>query len=153
MATTKATTQKTTAGAKSGLPGLDLKLNLAEVGKEARKPLYAYVGASDFAVQKLRKLPELYSGARTNYATAVKELPSSLRSTLNDLSGRATELYSDFAQRGEKLVTTIRRQPTAEKAAAEAKTAVRQTRTAASHATRSARAAGKAAEGAANKVG
>jgi hypothetical protein len=161
MATTRATTRKTTntASAKAGAQGrvgvasVDAKVNLAEVRKEARKPLYAYVGAGDFAVQKIRKLPELYTDVRTNYATAVKDLPGSLRSTLHDLSGRATELYSDFAQRGERVVTTIRRQPATQKAVDEAKTAVRQTRTAAAHATRSARAAGKAAEDAAHKAG
>ena len=161
MATTKATSHKTTntASAKAtakGRPGLanvDLKVNLAEVRKEARKPLYAYVGAGDYAVQQLRKLPEVYSDARTNYRTAVKDLPGSLRSSLHDLSGRATELYSDFAQRGERLVTTIRRQPATQKAVSEAKTAVRQTRTAAGHATRSARATRQASQDAAHKAG
>ena len=186
MATTKATTSKTTntvsakadVKGRSGLAGVDIKLNLAEVRKEARKPLFAYVGAGDYAVEQIKRLPEVYNEARTNYLTAVtnantavtsavkdyrnavqtlpttvKELPTSLKTSLTELSGKANEFYGDFVQRGEKLVSSIRRQQTTKEAVAEAKTAARQTRTAATHARRSATAGKAAADTAASKVG
>jgi hypothetical protein len=186
MATAKTSTSKTanTAGVKAGLKGrtglaaVDLKLNLAEVRKEARKPLFAYVGAGDYAVEQIKRLPEVYSEARANYRSAVtnantavttavkdyrsavqtlpatvKELPTSLKSSLTELSGKANEFYGDFVQRGEKLVTSIRRQPATQEAVSEAKTAARQTRTATTHARRSAGAGKAAAKSAAAKTG
>jgi hypothetical protein len=179
MATAKTSTRKTANTAKAsanvkgrtGIAGVDLKLNLAEVRKEARKPLFASVGAGDFAVERIKRLPEVYTGARANYRTAVttavkdyrsavqtlpatvKELPTSLKSSLTELSGKANEFYGDFVQRGEKLVTSIRRQPSTQEAVSEAKTAARQTRTAATHARRSAGAGKTAAGSAASKTG
>lgn len=157
MATIKATTNKAadTASAsaeakgRSGVAGMTFKVNLAEVRKEARKPMYAYIGASDYAVERLRKLPESVSHARTNYRTAFKvDIPGSVK----DLPSRSRERYDEFAERGERLVLKIRRQPAAKKAVSEAKSAVSQTRSAATHASRSLRSAEKAAEGAAHKI-
>jgi hypothetical protein len=186
MATAKTSTRKTANTAKAsadvkgraGIAGVDLKLNLAEVRKEARKPLFASVGAGDYAVEQIKRLPEVYTEARANYRTAVtnantavstavkdyrsavqtlpatvKELPTSLKSSLTELSGKANDFYGDFVQRGEKLVTSIRRQPSTKEAVSEAKTAARQTRTAATHARRSAGAGKTAAGSAASKTG
>jgi hypothetical protein len=183
MATAKTSTSKTTntaaasAGIKgrTGLAGVDIKLNLAEVRKEARKPLFASVGAGDYAVQQIKRLPEVYTEAIANYRTTantavttvvkdyrsavstlpatVKELPTSLKTSLTELSGKANEFYGDFVQRGEKLVTSIRRQPATQEAVSEAKTAARQTRTATTHARRSAGAGKAAAKSAAAKTG
>ncbi|WP_250281957.1 MULTISPECIES: hypothetical protein [unclassified Frankia] len=108
----------------------DVKIPLSEV----RKPLYAYVGAADAAVEKIRSIPTVYVGeikklsSRVNdlstqaqrlpgnVQTAVTSLPSSVSAQLSDLQGRASTLYSNFADRGEKRVTRIRQSPTTEDA-------------------------------------
>jgi hypothetical protein len=183
MATAKTNASKTTNTAKasagikgrSGLAGVDIKLNLAEVRKEARKPLFAAAGAGDYAVEQMKRLPEVYTEAIANYRTSantavtsavkdyrsavstlpstVKDLPASLKTSFTELSGKANQFYGDFVQRGEKLVTSIRRQPATKEAVSQAKTAARQTRTATTHARRSAGAGKTAARSAAAKTG
>ena len=128
---------------RSGLAGVDIKLNLAEVRKEARKPLYAYVGAGDYAVEQMqatarglqrgpRELPTArHLGQHRGHlgrqglphrgedpAHDRQGAPDLAQASLTELSGKANELYGDFVQRGERLVTTIRRQPATKKAVA-----------------------------------
>ena len=92
MATAKTTTSKTTntasakAGVKgrSGIAGVDIKLNLAEVRKEARKPLFASVGAGDYAVEQIKRLPVVYTEAIANYRTAVTSANSAVTTAVKD---------------------------------------------------------------------
>lgn len=102
-----------------------------------RKPLYAVIGANRLAYEKLRELPtelvrlqgkvqetlqELPThlsqlpgphdvrGEVREVSTQVRELPAQARRYAEELSGRAGDLYTEFAARGEQLVTRIRRQ-------------------------------------------
>lgn len=135
--------------------------------KEVRKPLYASVGAGDFAVAKLRELPGRYTGGVKRFQgkfegfqaqvkeipEQVKELPAHVKAQLSELSEKAGHLYEEFAERGESLVTSIRRSPSTEAAIAQGKTAVRQAKAARTSAQRAAESAEKAVEDAASKIG
>ena len=161
MATTRTTARTTddTAEAKA-----EVKVPLNEV----RKPLYASLGAADLAVEKLRALPGAYgtevrkisdrvvgiptqaSRVPTTVQTAVKSLPATVGSQLAELSGRATELYNSFADRGEKRVSGVRKSPATKRATAQTKTAVSQTKAARTSTRKAASAVGKAATDAAS---
>jgi hypothetical protein len=117
---------------------VDATVDLSEI----RKPFFAYVGAADFAVQKLRSLPSLYVEGVRKGQTQVKELPTQVR-----------ERYDDFARRGHELITSVRQDPATQRAVAEAKAAAGQVEEAGEHAANSVRAAGKAAEDTAEKIG
>lgn len=164
MATAKASTTKTndTVEVKG-----DAKLPLNEV----RKPLYAYVGAADLAVEKLRELPSRYTaelkkrrGDAESIQTQVKDLPTTLqkqvkdlpqtvKSQLTEISEKVNEVYEDLAGRGERLVTSVRKDPATQSAVEHGKTAVRQAKGARTSARKAAGDVSKAAEDTANKVG
>jgi hypothetical protein len=89
------------------------------------KPFYAVAGAGDYAVEKLRELPEqllklqsrrvelakdLPEKARTYADKAegfAKEFPEKARTYADQLTNRATEVYEDFASRGRKVVSKV----------------------------------------------
>lgn len=174
MATIKADTKKT---ADTVQVHADAKVSL----KEVRKPLYASVGAGDFAVEKLRELPTRYTGGVKRFQAQVKELPAqvkelpvqvkelpaqvkelpahvkelpaAVKAQLSELSEKATHLYEEFAERGENVVTSIRKSPSTEAAIEEGKTAVRQVKAVRTSTRRAAEAAEKAVENAASKIG
>jgi hypothetical protein len=145
------------------LPTLDLD--------EARKPLFAVVGVADYAIEQVRtvsaELPTRYAAeaqkAQEKLAevpTVVKTLPEQVQTFRNELETRvakateqANDFYAQLAVRGERLVTSIRRQPATEAAIAEGKEAVRKAEAAANAAKKSAKAGEKAVEDAATKVG
>jgi|GEM_PF-3012945 len=130
---------------------------------EVRKPLYAYVGAADLAVEKLRALPAsagtevrrlsdrvgglTVEAAKvpTQVSTTVRALPETVGAQLSGLQGRAAQLYNAWVDRGERRVTEIRRSPTTEEAVTRTKTAVSRTKAAGTSARRAADAVGKAA--------
>jgi hypothetical protein len=129
---------------------------------EVRKPLYASVGVADVAVEKLRSLPssagvevrrltdrvgELSVEAvkvPTQVGSAMRGFPDAVGSQLSDLQGRATHLYNTWANRGEKRVSGIRRNPATEEAMMRTRTAVSQTRAARTSTRKAADAVGKA---------
>ncbi|OAA26398.1 hypothetical protein UG55_101662 [Frankia sp. EI5c] len=129
---------------------------------DARKPLYASVGAADLAVEKLLTLPAAYGtevrrlsdrvsqipaqAARVpvQVSSAVLALPITVGAQISGLQGRATELYNTFASRGEKRVAGIRRSPATEEAVKRTRTAASQTRAARTSTRRAAGAAGRA---------
>ncbi|MEU4227532.1 hypothetical protein AB0F17_24845 [Nonomuraea sp. NPDC026600] len=87
------------------------------------KPFYAVAGVGDYAVEKLRELPEqllklqsrraeiakdLPEKARTYADKAegfAKEFPEKARTYADQLTVLATEVYEDFATRGRKAVS------------------------------------------------
>ncbi|MEV7966579.1 hypothetical protein AB0O34_11430 [Sphaerisporangium sp. NPDC088356] len=105
----------------------------AEVKKLAEsKPFYAVAGAGDFAVEKLRELPEqiqrlqsrrVESGATARdlptiarkYASTVqvkaeavaKDLPEKAKEYADTITSRAAMLYDEFANRGRKVVSKV----------------------------------------------
>lgn len=121
---------------------------------EATKPLLAYVGVSDLAVERLRSLP-------ARYAATTKELRGSLTAQVRELPAAAKELlalptlvqqqvvvgkdkaldrYTELAVRGEKLVSSIRRQGATVQAEQAVKNTVAQARGTTTTATKAARA-------------
>jgi hypothetical protein len=129
---------------------------------EARKPLYASVGAADAAVEKILNFPAIYADEvkkfssrvndistqaqklPTSVQTAVRSLPATVGSQLSDLQGRASLLYNTFADRGEKRVSSIRRSPLTEEAVSHTRTAVSQARSARTSTRRAAETVSKA---------
>jgi hypothetical protein len=158
MATAKTQTRKTgnTVEAKG-----DVKLTLPD----ARRGLYAYVGAADYAVEKIRSLPALQDQLIEQVKgiqSQVRELPQTLRTSLTelqgkvnetyvDVSGKVTGTYSELANRGEKVVTSIRKDPATTAAVDQAKTAKSQVKAARTSVRKAATEAGDAAESAADK--
>jgi len=163
MATAKADARKTTndtvvvdadaATTKGRLIDADVEVNLSAV----RRPLYAYVGAADFAVEKLRDLPavgaqrvqEVQASVKQAQAQATEQAKArraAVRQQLNELPDKARALYTDFVVRGQKLVTNLRNNPEASNAVNEAKAAVGEVKDAATHAKRAAKNGEKAAE-------
>jgi len=134
---------------------------------EVRKPLFAYVGVADLALEQAKELPGLYAAEAKKVQARLSEVPNvvkTLPAQVKDLRGevetrvakaqeQATELYGKLAVRGERLVTQIRRQPATEAAIAEGKEAVRKAEAAATAARKSAKAGEKAVEDAAGKLG
>jgi hypothetical protein len=131
---------------------------------EARKPLYAVVGAGDLAVENLRELPgDVVSKATTLIpmtTSIVTELPGKVlglrgevESRATALTGKAFEAYGDLVERGQKLVGTIRRSPVTQQAEAQVKVAKSQAKAATTSATKAAKTTAKATSKAAGKVG
>ncbi len=134
---------------------------------EATKPLFAVVGVADLALEQVKDVPGLYAaearrvtGRLAEVPAAVRTLPASVKGLRDDVeatveraTGRAGDLYGKLALRGERLVTSIRRQPATEAAIAEGKEAVKKAEAAAVAARLSATAGGKAVRGAASRLG
>ena len=116
---------------------------------EAAKPLYAYVGALDLVLEQAQSVP---AQVRTLPAQ-VKNLRSGVETRVEQVTDKATEVYTQLTVRGERLITAIRRQPAVEVAVVEGKEAVRKAEQSATAARTSAQAATKAATGASGKLG
>ena len=138
---------------------------------EARKPLLAAVGVVDLAIEQVRQasteLPVEYAAAAKKAQERFAEVPEAVKAfpakaeelrgevetRVAKLTEQATDLYAQLAVRGERLVTSIRRQPSTEASIAEGKEAVRKAEAAAVAAKKSAKAGEKAVEDAAAKIG
>jgi ferritin-like metal-binding protein YciE len=130
----------------------------------AKKPLFAYVGVADLAIERAKEIPAELTVATTNVTKKaqallaevpgqVTALPVTVRSNVEKATEKATDVYSKLTVRGERLVKQIRRQPATEAAIAEGKEAVRKAEAAATAARKSVKAGEKAVEGAAAKIG
>jgi hypothetical protein len=154
--------QDTAQATPSDAPGATPNQRRAPINEMA-KPLLASVGAADLAVEKLLTLP-VTAGSEvrrlsdrvgvltveavkvpTQVSTTVRALPEAVGAQLSGLQGRAAQLYNAWADRGEKRVTEIRRNPATEDAVTRTKSAVSRTRAARTSARRAADAVGKAA--------
>ncbi|GAA4560619.1 hypothetical protein [Planotetraspora kaengkrachanensis] len=96
------------------------------------KPFYALTGAGDYAVEKLRELPEQLQRFQSRqgdlretakdlpvrareYATTVqdraeavaKDFPEKAKAYADTAAARVTELYEEFALRGRKIVSKV----------------------------------------------
>ena len=137
----------------------------AAAAKEtAKKPLFAYVGVADLALERAKEIPAELTVATSNVTkkaqalladvpAQVTALPVTVRTNVEKASEKATDLYAKLTVRGERLVTQIRRQPATEAAIAEGKEAVRKAEAAATAAKKSVKAGEKAVEDAAQKIG
>ena len=116
---------------------------------EAAKPLYAYVGALDLALEQAKEVPAQVRAIPAQ----VKGLRGDVETRVEQVTEKATEVYSQLTVRGERLVTAIRRQPATEVAVVEGKQAVKKAEQATTAARTSAKAGTKAARDAAEKLG
>jgi hypothetical protein len=116
---------------------------------EAAKPLYAYVGVLDLALEQAQSVP---AQVRTIPAQ-VRGLRSDVAARVDEVTEKATDFYTQLTVRGERLVTAIRRQPATEAAVVEGKEAVKKAEASATAARKSAKAGEKAVTGAAKKIG
>lgn len=87
------------------------------------KPFYAVAGVGDYAVEKLRELPEQLQRLQSRRGELGKDLPEKAREYADKAEGfarefpekareyadllghKATEAYEDFATRGRKVVS------------------------------------------------
>ena len=130
----------------------------------AKKPLFAYVGVADLAIERAKEIPAQLTVATTEVTkkaqallaevpAQVTALPVTVRTNVDKATEKATEVYTKLTVRGERLVKAIRRQPATEAAIAEGKEAVRKAEAAATAAKKSVKAGEKAVEDAAAKIG
>jgi hypothetical protein len=146
-----------TTGAKSTRSKADVG---ATVGAETtvdldrvRKPFYAYVGVAELAARLLRALPDAYTTGVTDSVDAVKTLPIVVRGQLAGIPAKARDAYTDLADRGQKLVTSVLNSASTKAAVEQVKTARSQVKGAATSVRKAAGATEKAAESAADKIG
>jgi hypothetical protein len=146
MATAKTQARKTgnTVQAKG-----DVRVTLPD----ARRGLYAYVGVADFAVEKIRSLPSQVRELPQTLRTSLTDLQGKVGETYTDVSGKVTETCSDFASRGEKLVTSIRKDPATKSAVDQVKTAESQVKAARTSVRKAATKTEAAAEKSTDKIG
>jgi hypothetical protein len=152
VATAKSTTTRTrtpTTGTKPRTKAAAAKTTTPDVVDVNRvsKPLYAYVGIADLAVEKLRTLPEAYaqsvSSTQAQVRGSVKTLPIVVRGQLTALPNKAKDTYADLVERGHQLISTLQNNPGAKAALKQAKTARAQAKGATTSAFRSVKSAEK----------
>ncbi|HZD02515.1 MAG TPA: hypothetical protein VFA46_20690 [Actinomycetes bacterium] len=102
--------------------------------KDAKQALYAVAGVADLAVSTIRHLPEEAERLRTRFP------------------GEAVRAYGNLVQRGEALITTIRKSRSTQQATRATRIAVSTTRAARTRAGASAKSARSAARGASTTV-
>jgi hypothetical protein len=83
------------------------------------KPFYAFAGATDYAVEMMRKLPKQLRMRRGEVRETARELPSRARKTVAEnlpepareytdtVTTRLNELYDELAVRGRKIVAKV----------------------------------------------
>ncbi|MDX6197022.1 MAG: heparin binding hemagglutinin HbhA [Actinomycetota bacterium] len=130
----------------------------------AKKPLFAYVGVADLAIERAKEIPAQLTVATTDVTKKAQALladvpaqvtafPVTVRTNVEKATEKAGDVYAKLTVRGERLVKAIRRQPATEAAIAEGKEAVRKAEAAATAARKSVKAGEKAVEDAAAKIG
>ena len=142
---------------------------------QAKKPLFAYVGVADLAIERAKEIPADLSVATTTVTkkaqalfadvpaqvtalpvtvrTNVEKATTKARTNVEKATEKATATYTKLTVRGERLVKAIRRQPATEASIAEGKAAVRKAEAAATAAKKSVKAGEQAVEDAATKIG
>jgi hypothetical protein len=115
------------------------------------KAFYAAAGAGDFAVEKLREVPERLT--KLQEKTDPKDLGGAAVAYVTHVGTRAVEVYDGLAERGKRIVSRVDRQKATQELEASAKATVRRARSAADSAKTTARTATKAASDASKKIG
>jgi hypothetical protein len=115
------------------------------------KAFYAAAGAGDFAVEKIREVPERIN--KLQEKTDPKDLGGAAVAYVTQVGTRAVEVYDGLAERGKRIVSRVDRQKATQELEASAKATVRRARSAAGSARTTARTAAKAAGDASKKVG
>lgn len=122
------------------------------------KAFYAAAGAGDYAVEKLREVPDRIN--RLQSKTDPKDLGGAAVAYVTHMGARAVEVYDGLAERGKRIVTRVDRQKATQELESQAKATVQKARSAAgsarsaaSSARSTARSAAKAAGDASKKMG
>lgn len=102
-------------------------------------PLYAVIGATDLVVERLRSTAAAVDPPQQLVAE-LRSLPDRAQSAAVDALVQAVDLYSDLAERGEHLVTRVRRQPSTQETVANAQATQSQAKGAATTARKQAKA-------------
>ncbi len=168
MATSTATKPKTATASTSTTTATVTKTGNTVTGRftlknlpvfdaaETRKPLLAVVGVADLALEQVKDVPALYVAEAKRVQARLADVPAQVKalpSQVEKANKKATDFYAQLTVRGERLVTSIRRQPSTQAAIAEGKEAVRKAEASANAAKRSVKAGEKAVEQAAEKLG
>jgi heparin binding hemagglutinin HbhA len=120
---------------------------------EARKPLYAVVGAGDLAVENIKDLPTDLLAQATTFVPKTTALVAELPARATALTGKAFETYGELVERGQKLVGSIRRSKSTQNAQSQVKVAKSRAKAATTSATKAAKATAKATTNGAAKIG
>ena len=88
---------------------------------EARKPLYAFVGAGNLAVENIKDLPADLVAQATTFVPKTTSLVAEIPGKVTVITGKAFETYGDLVERGQKIVGSIRRSRPAQPAEAPVK--------------------------------
>jgi hypothetical protein len=115
------------------------------------KAFYAAAGAGDFAVEKLREVPDRINKLQDK--TDPKDLGGAAVAYVTQVGTRAVEVYDGLAERGKRIVSRVDRQKATQELQESAKSTARRARSAAGSARTTARTAGKAAGDASKKIG
>lgn len=91
------------------LPSVSLPhLSLASLPEEARRPIYATVGAGDLAVERVREaataVQERITGAQKSLTEKAGDLSEKAGGVVGDNVSAATSTYDEFTRRGAKVM-------------------------------------------------
>jgi hypothetical protein len=83
-------------------------LSLASLPEEARRPIYATVGAGDLAVERVREaataVQERITGAQKSLSEKAGDLSEKAGGVVGDNVSAATSTYDEFTRRGAKVM-------------------------------------------------
>lgn len=68
------------------------------------KPLYALIGANSALVARIRELPTDLSRAQEDARAQFRDLPAQVARYAGEIGDRATLIYTELADRGQRLV-------------------------------------------------
>jgi peptidoglycan hydrolase CwlO-like protein len=110
-----------------------------DIKTEATRPLYAYVGVTDRAVEVVRESVLDFQKRIADFDFEPKALRNRATTLVSSRVDDLQERYDELVTRGETLVERIRKQDSTQDAAASAKTSVAKARTTRTQATKAAR--------------
>lgn len=72
------------------------------------KPLYALIGANSAMVARFRELPADLGRLQEDVQGQIRELPSQVSRYATEIGDKATLLYTELADRGQRVVDSAR---------------------------------------------
>ncbi|MCW2944141.1 MAG: hypothetical protein JWR24_858 [Actinoallomurus sp.] len=90
------------------------------------KAFYAAAGAGDFAVEKLREMPDRLN--KLQEKADPKDLGGAAVAYMTHAGSRAVEVFDELAERGKKIVSRVERQKATQELEASARSTVRKAR-------------------------
>lgn len=68
------------------------------------KPLYALIGANSVLLDRVRDLPASFSRLQEDVQVQFRELPAQVSRYATEIGDKATLVYTELADRGQRLV-------------------------------------------------